>query len=109
MADHPFQAVAAADPSLKLIGGGEGKATRLRDRETGLWVLIASEDGSIFDRWAADEGAPFCRVDDETVARGTDAILQRIREARLTADQDRTEPGFRIISEPRERLEGDDT
>ncbi|MBA4489890.1 hypothetical protein [Paracoccus sp. S1E-3] len=107
MSDHPFHAVAAADPELNLIGGGKGEAVRLRDSRTGLWVLIAREDGSIFDRWADDAGDPFLRLDDEIVAGGTDAILKAINSARLTADANRREPGFQITTERRDRPEGE--
>lgn len=92
---HPFVAVSELDRAsgrqLELIQTEAG-VVRLRDDAAGLWILIAAEDGSIMDRWAADEITTFLRLDADTVAAGPKAILAAIDAARAaTAASDRSQ------------------
>ena len=94
---HPLYDVAAADPErLQLFVSPHG-GVRIEDREINLWIKLKSDPGSINDRWAFDEQMAMVSLSDETVAGGTDAILAAIAQTRLTADENRPPPSFRVI------------
>lgn len=93
---HPFLAVAALDKAgdarLRLVHMDNG-VTRLSDEEAGLWVMIARENGSIMDRWAADSEMEFLMLDDEAVSAGPESILTAIRQAGQAARANRSGAG----------------
>lgn len=74
---------------LELIEGPHPKLVRLRAPEHGMWIMLAREDGSIFDRWSDAEGLRFIRFTDDEIAEGADALLRRLEAAAAAREGDR--------------------
>ena len=53
-----------------LVEKYEGKLMRLKCRTPNIWVMVASEDGSMLDRWAHDGGAAFVKYTEDDLAKG---------------------------------------
>lgn len=85
---HPFNDVAALDKlrdaRLHLVQTDAG-VVRLSDDDAQLWIMVASENGSIMDRWAADSEMEFLILENELVAQGPEIILAAIEQARKNA------------------------
>jgi hypothetical protein len=87
-ADHPLAAVAAlaakrGGPALELLARDHGRLlVRLRCARPPLWVMMADEDGSVWDKWTSDVPAiRFVKIPRELAARGAAAMLALIETA----------------------------
>lgn len=93
---HPLAAVAAlaaarGGPALTLRVGYGGKLVRLSCETPPLWILMADEDGSRWDKWTADDPRiRFVKLPRALAARGPDAMLDHIERAATAADDGET-------------------
>ena len=96
---HPFDTVAQLDAAegggLELLHSDDGRVVRLRDSAAGLWILMKSENGSMWDRWSDSGGLRFVMID-EPLRKDPEAILSRIDAARARPYEPE-QPSFRSI------------
>ena len=98
MTAHPLKALHALcrdDGRLRteLLENEKAGVVRLSVAAHDLWVLLAREEGSIWDRWSDDSDLRFVRFTDDEVAAGPDAMLARLAaEAHAARAADEKEP-----------------
>jgi len=70
---------------FELFKGEGGQPVRLRNRAANLWIMRASEDGSIFDRWSSDAGMRFVKLSETESEQGPEALWEQL--CRLADEQ----------------------
>ncbi len=86
-----------------LVEKYEGKLMRLKCRTPNIWVMVASEDGSMLDRWAHDGGAAFVKYTDEDLAKGPEHNAKALLALAQT-EQDKKQSASNGPNEQQQRL-----
>ncbi len=72
-------ALAKGRDDFELFTGEGGQPVRLRNRAANLWIMRASEDGSMYDRWSDDSRMQFVRLTETEIEQGPEALWEQLR------------------------------
>ncbi len=72
-------ALAKGHDDFELFKGKGGQPVRLSNDAANLWIMRASEDGSIYDRWSNESRMQFVRLTETEIEQGPAALWEQLR------------------------------
>jgi len=72
-------AIQAGRADFALFQGKNGQPVRIRNNAANLWIMRATEDGSMYDRWSDDEGKQLIKLTETEIEQGPAALWEQLR------------------------------